>query len=240
MDTLFLAAEWKNLVVVNYRVEPEVLQTYVPQGVELDDFNGHHIVSLVAFQFCDTKVLGMPIPWHRDFEEINLRCYVKRVLPGEIRRGVTFIKELVPRRAIAFIARTLYNENYHTRSTSHDMSFNADGGRISYSWIDDGSKSQISATVAEGLSQLAVGSVEEFTLEHYWGYTRQRDGSTKEYRVRHPQWRVWKRVEGKVSCDFAKVYGEKFRFLNSAQPSAIMVADGSSVTVSFGTRLSYD
>ncbi len=110
--TRFLTAEWRHLAMLNYQVDPEVLRERLPRGIELDDHAGRHFVSVVGFLFLHTKVRGIPIPFHRDFEEVNLRCYVRREEQGELRRGVVFVKEFVPRRAIAWVARTVYNENY--------------------------------------------------------------------------------------------------------------------------------
>src|SRR6186997_297859 len=94
----FLSAEWRDLLILTFRVEPDVLAPYIPAGTSLDPFEGETLVSLVGFRFLDTRVRGVPIPGHRNFDEINLRFYVKRPMPdGTVRRGVTFIREIVPR-----------------------------------------------------------------------------------------------------------------------------------------------
>src|SRR5687767_14420287 len=108
----FLSAEWRYLAMANFRIEPAVLEPFVPRGTRLDMFHGEAYVSLVGFLFRDTRVLGFSFPRHRDFEELNLRFYVVRDVEGESRRGVVFIKELAPRWAVCTIARALYNENY--------------------------------------------------------------------------------------------------------------------------------
>ena len=69
----FLTAEGRNLVMLNYEIDPEVLARHVPVACELDDWQGHTFVSVVGFQFLHTRVLGFPIPFHRHFEEVNLR-----------------------------------------------------------------------------------------------------------------------------------------------------------------------
>jgi len=67
----FLNAQWKNLIMANYEVNPAVLGKYLPYKTELDTWNGRHYVSLVGFMFLDTKVLGIKIPFHVNFEEVN-------------------------------------------------------------------------------------------------------------------------------------------------------------------------
>src|SRR5579859_5585269 len=104
----FLSANWHNLFLATYAVPPSLLEKRLPPGTELDTRDGHSFVSAVAFQFLDTRVLGIPWPGYRDFAELNLRFYVRH--GGE--RGVVFIREFVPQRLVAWLARVLYNEPY--------------------------------------------------------------------------------------------------------------------------------
>src|SRR5690606_40211851 len=99
--------QWRRLVMLNYDVDPAVLRPLVPHGVELDTWEGRYLVSVVGFQFLDTRLLGVPVPFHRDFDEINLRFYVRRRADDGWRRGVVFVKEIVPRRALAAVARAV-------------------------------------------------------------------------------------------------------------------------------------
>jgi Uncharacterized conserved protein (COG2071) len=109
---VFLTAEWRALAMLNYEVDASLLRHFVPAGTELDCWQGKTLVSLVGFRFLKTRVLGIPIPFHRNFDEVNLRFYVRRAEATEVKRGVVFIREIVPRRAIAAVARAFYNERY--------------------------------------------------------------------------------------------------------------------------------
>ncbi|MEK7793198.1 MAG: DUF2071 domain-containing protein [Candidatus Hydrogenedentota bacterium] len=231
----FITAEWRWLILRNYRVDPDALAAYVPRGTELDLWQGETYVSLVGFMFLNTRVLGVPIPFHRNFEEINLRFYVKRVVDGETRRGVVFIKELVPKHVIAWVARRLYNENYSAAPMSHRID-NA-SGEFAYAWQSDGERFELSASTRGGPQSLSPGSHEEFIAEHFWGYVRQRDGGTVEYHVEHPSWRVWSAERHLFSGNTAALYGERFANVLSAKPDSVFVADGSEVSVSHGVRL---
>src|SRR6185437_11165669 len=102
---VFLSAVWRQLAMLNYRVDPALLAPYLPAGTTLDLWRGDAFISVVGLLFDDTRVLHVPIPFHITFPEVNLRCYVRREVGGETRRGVVFIRELVPRAAIAFVAR---------------------------------------------------------------------------------------------------------------------------------------
>ena len=100
----FLKAEWRKLILVNYEVDQKVLTPYLPAKTELDLHNGKCMVSLVGFKFVNTKMLGLKIPFHINFEEVNLRFYVKHKAGNDWKRGVVFIKEIVPKRAISIVA----------------------------------------------------------------------------------------------------------------------------------------
>ena len=186
MTSVFLTAEWRRLVMLNFPIAPEALQKHVPKGTELDDWEGTTYVSLVAFLFLDTKVKGLAIPFHRDFEEINLRFYVRSRGPEGWRRGVVFVREVVPKQAIALIARLLYNENYlacPTRSSVIDPS-EKEAGSVKYDWQYDGKWLSIGAEFSGEPNLPDKNSLEEFITEHYWGYSTQRDGGTVEYQVK--------------------------------------------------------
>ena len=106
-ERIFLKAEWRYLAMLNYEVDPALVAAYVPPGTELDRFDGKAFISLVGFLFLNTKILGISVPFHRNFDEVNLRFYVRRSVDGVVKRGVVFIREIVPRRAIAAVARLL-------------------------------------------------------------------------------------------------------------------------------------
>jgi uncharacterized protein YqjF (DUF2071 family) len=233
----FLTARWVHLAMLSYEVGPTVLSALVPKGTELDFWSGKCLVSMVGFQFLDTRVLGLSVPFHRDFEEVNLRFYVKRTIDGETRRGVVFVKEIVPRRAVAWIANTLYNEKYVTLPMSHDDRMAEASRMLSYSWQFNGQQCRLGVAPA-GESFLPDGPSEEaFITEHYFGYTAQRDGSTLEYRVEHPRWNVWKATNPELSCDVAALYGPELSTYLSATPSSCFVADGSEIMVRRGQRI---
>jgi len=224
--------------MLSYEIDPGVLRPFVPAGTELDDWNGQTFVSVVGFMFLDTRVLGVRFPWHSNFEEVNLRFYVRRKGSEGWRRGVVFIKELVPRFAIAWVARTYYGENYVALPMQHSMG-NPDGPgprRVSYSWWFEDRENMLELTVAGDGQLAAAGSMEEFVTEHYWGYARRKNGATTEYRVEHPRWQVFPAEGARLVCDVAGLYGQTFvEFMRS--PVSAFLADGSQVVVHKGQVL---
>jgi len=214
--------------MLNYEADEAVLRPYVPPGTELDVHDGRAYLSVVAFRFLDTRVLGIPIPGHRDFEEMNLRFYVRRECADEVRRAVVFIRELVPRRAIAAVARAIYNEPYIALPMRHHVA--GVPPTVEYSWYLRGHWHTLAARAEEpGIIPLA-GSHEEFITEHYWGYTRQRDGGTIEYRVEHPQWKVWSANQIRIDADFGALYDPAFAEMLTT-PASAFIAEGSAVSV---------
>jgi uncharacterized protein len=236
----FLTAEWRNLVMLNYEIEPAVLSRYVPRGVEVDAFEGRSYVSVVGFQFLGTKLGGrLAIPWHSNFDEVNLRFYVRRVVGGEVRRGVVFVSEIVPRRAIAVVARVAYNENYFCYPMSHEFSVDGERRGFRYAWQKRELRYAIEARTSRKARELENGSMEQFITEHYWGYAKQRDGGTVEYRVAHEPWRVWNADEANLDGDVMALYGAEFGEVLSGRTRSALVADGSDVQVYSGKRVQF-
>jgi uncharacterized protein YqjF (DUF2071 family) len=236
---IFLSAQWRYLAMLNYEIDPVVLAPFVPKGTELDQWSGKTFVSVVGFLFQNAKLGRFSVPFHRNFEEVNLRFYVRRLSEGEWRRGVVFIKELVPRRAIAWTARRFYNENYLALPMSHEIRVDAEGGisGISYDWTFKGRASRLQLMVAGDPATAGADSQEEFITEHYWGYARQPDGGTLEYQVEHPKWRVWAAQSARLECDAKALYGDGFAAALERPPHSAFLAEGSAVTVRKGKRV---
>jgi uncharacterized protein len=235
----FLTARWEHLVLLNYTVPTRMIAPLVPRGTEIDRFGGEVIVSLVGFLFADTRLLGVAVPGHRVFEEVNLRFYVSRVgKDGKLRRAVVFVRELVPRAAIAAMARWAYNEPYLAVPMAHETSIDSErGGYVCYAWRYGGQSFAIEASVNGPASAPESGSEAEFITEHYFGYTTQRDGGTLEYGVEHPSWRVWNTTNAGFFGNGAKLYGDKWGKILSGRPRSAFVALGSEVTVRVGERV---
>jgi len=236
--TVFLTAEWLHLVLLNYTVPAGLLEPLVPGGTELDLLRGEAYVSVVGFMFANTRVRGMAIPFHRTFEEVNLRFYVKRLVDGEERHAVTFIRELVPRLAIMMAARFVYNEPYSRVSMSHSLELNSRRKRAEYRWGNGAAGA--GAVVGDGLGRMeipAADSDEAFMTQRHWGYTTQRDGSTVEYHVAHPVWRVAQIERGTLDGNTERAFGREFAAMLAGPPASAFFADGSAVTVHDPVRL---
>ena len=238
---IFLTGEWRYLAMLNYRVDPALLDPLVPRGTRLDLWQGNAYVSLVGFLFRDTRVLGVPIPLHRHFEEVNLRFYVRRDTGSEVRRGVTFIREIVPRPAIAAVARLAYNEPYVAMPMRHAIGVQAHPDDapdlVGYEWRRRAEWSGLTVHASGRATPLARSSEAEFITEHFWGYTRQRDGGTVEYRVAHPSWRTWMVDAASVRGDLTGLYGPELGRVVARPPDSAFLAEGSRIEVYTPARL---
>jgi uncharacterized protein len=229
---VFLTAGWHNLAMLNFPVEPSLLEPYLPAGTELDFWQGRPYLSVVGFQFVNAAALGMPLLFHRQFEEVNLRFYVIRPMPDGARRGVVFIREIAPKRLISVAARWFYNEQYVTMPMRHRV----EEGLVQYEWWHSGRWNGMSVRTGASPQPLAVGTEEEFIAEHYWGYSKQQGGGTIEYEVEHSPWRVAPATSATYDCDVEAIYGKPFvPYLR--EPTSAFVADGSPIIVRRGLRL---
>jgi uncharacterized protein YqjF (DUF2071 family) len=236
----FLKAEWKNLALFNYEVDAAILEKYVPAGTEIDLWNNKCYVSLVGFMFKNTKVLGLKVPFHVDFEEVNLRFYVKRFENGEWKRGVVFIKEIVPKKAITFIANTLYQEHYETQKMRHENIENENTNTFIYQWKNDTKWNTIQIETKNNPQEIKVDSEAEFITEHYFGYTKIDASKTFEYEVQHPRWEQFEVLNHSIDVDFKKTYGSNFEFLQITKPTSVFLAKGSKITVKKKRKLQTD
>jgi uncharacterized protein len=222
----FLTAEWKNLVMLNYAVDPELLSEFVPDGTELDQFEGSTFVSLIGFEFKKTRMLNQAVPFHQSFEEVNLRLYVRR---GS-RRGVVFVRELVPKLAVTAIARLIYGERYACVAMSHRIETTDGSVKAEYDWGSGPGRCSIALETSLPDYVPAEGSLSQFITEHYWGYAI-RPGRTVEYQVDHPQWKVRDAETARFSGDGEKYYGPAFAEVLQKPPGSAFLAEGSAVTV---------
>ncbi|WP_316803373.1 DUF2071 domain-containing protein [Pedobacter nototheniae] len=233
---VFLTAEWRKLALANYAVDQDILLKYLPPHVELDDWQGKYYVSLVGFMFVNVKLKGLNIPFHSTFEEVNLRFYVKYNENGVWKRGVVFIKEIVPKPAITFIANTIYKENYQTLPMKHLWIEQENQLEVEYQWKTK-NWNKFSVTALSKSESIALGSKEEFITEHYWGYTKVGVNKTSEYGVEHPVWEVYPVKEFTINVDFGTNYGQEFSYLAHTEPDSVMLAEGSEISVLSGKKI---
>ncbi len=237
-NPVFLKAKWLNLVMLNYEVDPNLLKRYLPPGTELDLWQGKALASMVGFMFYDTSVLGIKWPWHINFEEVNLRFYVKYFDGKAWKRGAVFISEIVPKPIITILANTLYKEPYRTLPMRHSVTPIAnDHSEFLYEWKLKGQWNKLGVTVNNNLVPIQPDSAEEFIFEHYWGYNALSKLKTMEYQVEHITWQVGAVKDYVFKADIAELYGQEFVPYLQATPYSAFFADGSAINVRMGQKI---
>jgi uncharacterized protein YqjF (DUF2071 family) len=235
----FLTAEWRKLIMANYVVDPSILEKLLPYKTVLDSFNGKCYVSLVGFMFQNTRILNLSVPFHTDFPEINLRFYVKFREDNEWKRGVVFVKEIVPKPAISFVANLIYKEKYISLPVRHSEEFNENSLKISYEWKFRNHWQKLSVNTLQHSVPLVTGSEEEFITEHFWGYSNINKYTSAEYEVAHPRWEIYPVKDFEIACNFKDLYGAEFSTLDAMKPQSVFLAEGSKITVYKKTLISH-
>jgi uncharacterized protein YqjF (DUF2071 family) len=231
-----ISAQWRDLVMLSYEVDPRLLLPYVPAGTSLDFHNGRALVTVVGFRVLATRVAGLPLPLHQDFEQVNFRFYVWRKVGAEIRHGAVFLKEIVPSLSMTLGARLFFGENYVAAPMRHEVT-HGEHGWASYEWQASNRWNRVAATRNGVPAPAAANSIEAFVQERRWGYARQTGGATLEYHVEHPSWAVSPVSDPTLDCDVAGVYGTQFVTTLSRSPISAFIAEGSEAVLQPGTML---
>ena len=235
-STGLLCAEWRDLVMISYEIDPLLLVPHVPGGASLDFHAGQALVTVVGLRMLNTRVAGVPVPFHQDLEQVNFRFYVWRQAGNELRRGVVFIKEIVPSTSMTLGARLFFNENYVSAPMRHQV-VHAEQGWAAYEWQSAGRWNRVAARQHGPSRPAAKGSIEAFVKDRAWGYSRQRDGSTLEYQVEHPDWDIWPGSDPVLDCEVGEVFGPSFASTLSRPPASAFIAVGSEATLHPGHRV---
>jgi uncharacterized protein YqjF (DUF2071 family) len=233
----FLKAKWTNLIMLNYEVDQEILKPYLPAYTVLDLWEGKALVSMVGFLFEDTSVLGVKWPFHINFEEVNLRFYVRYFDGKEWKRGAVFVSEIVPRYMIALIANNLYREHYSAMPMRHSINAREDDTDYLYEWKLNGKWNKLGGLVSNTFKAISPDSPEEFIFEHYWGYNSWNKTVTMEYQVEHVSWQVAQVTNPVFEADVAALYGKEFVPFIEKKPFSAFFAKGSEIAVKMGSKI---
>ena len=238
-SNIFLSARWEYLAMFNYEVDPAVLLPHLPPFTEIDFYNGKAIVSVVGFLFNNTKVLGVRWPGFVNFEEVNLRYYIKYFDGNQWKRGVGFISEIVPKGLVARMANLFYNEHYSTAQMNHSINFEKDELTATYNWKQKNQQwNSMQVKAIPVLQDILPGSEEEFIFEHYFGYNKLNHTTTIEYSLSHPRWQVYAVKDYKLTCNVEQLYGAAFvPFIENIKPVSVFLAKGSDVNVKMPRRI---
>ncbi|MGC4037153.1 MAG: DUF2071 domain-containing protein [Chitinophagaceae bacterium] len=232
MATL-LSAHWTNLLTATFEADKSFLQQYVPVGTELDDWNGKYLLSLVAFMFERPSLLGIPSPFYRSFEEINLRFYVKYRQNNEMRKGVVFIKEIAPSSAIGLTAKLLYKENFISLPMKHEFKKEKHAVKTIYSCKINNEWSYLNMESRPEETKPEAQTIEYFIWNRYWGYTSAGKEKTMEFNISHQPWKIFPAFRFVMGMDIETIYGKQFDKYLKAEPLSAFLMDGGHTKVSW-------
>jgi hypothetical protein len=178
-------------------------------------------------QLLDCQTVTKGAGSFREVPEWNLRFYVRR---GP-ERGVVFVREFVPRRLVAWLARVLYNEPYRAAPLAARREESAERVAVEYRITWGGRDHVLRATGTKPAVRPGPDSVEQFFKEHAWGFGVTRSGRPIRYEVRHPVWEVYPVRDYGIDVDWAMLYGPEWGVMQAARPYSVVLAKGSAVGV---------
>ncbi len=219
----FLTARWANLVLLTFEAPAKLVRAALHRELEPDRWSGCTHVSLVAFDFRDTRVMGCLVPGLENFPEINLRTYARH----QDDRGVIFLRELVPSRLVATVARWRYNEPYQVLAMR--SSTRSGDGLVTVTHRFGAYRLRAVGSITSSVPP--DSSVEHHFKEHTWGFGTTRSGRLLRYRVEHPEWAIRELRDVDYDIDFRALYGNRWGFLNERTPVSTIFAVGSEVRV---------
>lgn len=230
----FLTATWSHLLNLSFAVPDALLLPHLPPELELDRYQGQAYVSLVAFDFLNTRVRGIKVPFHVNFPEVNLRFYVQH----QGQRGVVFIREFVPKHCIALIAHRVYNEPYLAFPMESQHTQAEDGSlALTHQIWKDKDELLLKARISGPEQVPGPDTAAHFFKEHELGFGRDKKGETLCYRVEHPLWATRDLQIEELALDFGKFYGPEWALLNGRTPEHALYCVGSPIKVFSAQRL---
>lgn len=235
----YLTAKWSNIAVANFVVDPILLRPYLPENLELASYKDQYLISLVGFQFQDTRMQRLPVPFYGKFIELYLGFFAQRNFEKELRRGWVFVRKIVPSAVVATVGRLLYNEDYINRSMREQIEAAQNGSgpyKVRYEWMNNQQWNHLELVAGSNVGYApAPGSIEEYITENYGGYARRRGGGSIEFPVTHPVWEIWSCEHFEYVCDIKDIYGADFVEPLSRQPHSTFIASGSQVSLGKAT-----
>ena len=239
-----ISARWRDVAILSWPIGDDCLVPFLPKSLVLDRWDGEAYISLVCLYVEGLRILELPV-WPRRFAEINLRFYVRPADRSDVRKGVVFLKQLVPHRLIALGARCLFREPMSvlpalmSRECDPGESPNSDPQRrLCYGWLNDGCAEGLRVTSGGSAYHANTGSLDEFLTARYWGYNRQSGGRVRTYRITRDAWSLVPVIDYTLDCDARSLCGAPFGDAVSERPASVLWATGSHARVHWPSTLS--
>ncbi|MCU1486771.1 MAG: hypothetical protein JWN67_3517 [Actinomycetia bacterium] len=186
VDRAAMVHHWDELTFLHWRYEPAEVQRLLPDGLEVETFDGSAWVGLVPF-FLEVGVPGVrSVPWFSRFAETNVRTYV-RGRDGET--GIWFFSLDAARLGAVVVARATYRLPYFWSK----MSLVHDGSSIAYTsrrrWPDPGrgARSEAVIEIGEPFAAHELTDLDHYLTARWALYSAPRSG-LRHARAFHDPW----------------------------------------------------
>ena len=179
-----LRQRWSEVSFVHWRVDPSVVEQYMPAGCRPDVIDGSTWVGLIAFQMSKSSFFGGPrIPWLGDFPEVNVRLYS---IDEHGQRGVVFLSLEASHLIPVLVARAAFSLKYQWAA----MTIGHGDGTIEYRTRRHGKPEAASHIIVRPSDDVAVTAADQTAtfLTSRWGFHERHLGHTIYCRNHHEPW----------------------------------------------------
>lgn len=159
---------WRDLLFLHWRVPPENLAPSIPDGLEIETFDGSAWIGIVPFLMRGVRPRFLPtFPGLSDFHELNVRTYV---VDEAGRPGVWFYSLDADQSLAVRIARRFFHLPYEHARMSHQVSGDE---TIDYACCRKGraTPSEFRYRPLGSPREATPGTLEFFLLERYLLYS---------------------------------------------------------------------
>lgn len=236
-----ITARWRDIAVLSWPIDDDLLVPSLPAGLELDHWNGAAYVSLVCLVMENLRVFRLPA-LVRNLAEVNLRFYVRPVDARSDRKGVVFLRQLVSNHLFALTARRLFREPMLGTPVSHECEL-ADPvcgrvrRRLQYRWRNRNRYEGLRITGSGETRYAEPDSLDEFLTARYWGYNGRSSNKILAYRISRDPWRLLPVADHELDCDAGTLCGPEFADVMAGPPVSALLATGSNARIRWPTRL---
>jgi len=184
--------EWNNAIFLHWQVELTELEKFVPKDLEIDLFEGNPWISVVAFTMENIRPKNLPpFPPISDFDEINIRTYVK----SNNKTGVYFLSIEGGTSLSCKIAKGIselpYRYSKIERTENHYESSNSE--------FND--KLDIEFTIGKELNEKT--ELDKWLTERY-ALFQDTDRAINEFEIHHLEWPINEITLKKVELDYQR------------------------------------
>lgn len=215
--------DWRDLLFVHGRCDADVIRRLLPDGVEVDEFDGSGWVSYVPFAMHDIAFGRLPpVPYLGTFPEVNIRTYVRH-------NGVPYVWFFsldIPRMLPVGVARSAFALPYVFSAVDHELR-----GTTLRTTTHRRRGATAARSVAE-ISAATVGDDLDVFLTARWGLLAATRRSVVEAKIHHEPWTL----HGAELIEFDEQLSRAAR-LPAWQPERVTYSPGLSVTVGRPTRV---